>query len=189
MGCAFSSSSTRPWIIAFEASDHMTNDSSWFLASTAPHRCLVKVVNDLVKKTTIGIGKEKGDLYYFEETDSVGHVFQIDGDYTSEPCSQVFSWATLLSKRVTSVFILPLASTVSMDVEFQEHTSYFSQEVPNSLLYGEHLVHLEFSDYLIKLLVDEILGLNQSGADLQTDIEPQGESPSAVKGKENSKVL
>lgn len=46
---------------------------------------------------------------------------------------------------------------VSMDIEFQEHTSYFSQDVPNSLLQGEHpacegvnLTHLEFSDYLKK---------------------------------------
>lgn len=80
--------------------------------------------------------------------------------------SSVFSWATLLPKRVTSVFILPRANTVSMDVEFQEHTSYFSQDVPNSPLHGEHLVHLESSDYLIELLVYEILGLNQSEADL-----------------------
>lgn len=39
------------------------------------------------------------------------------------------------------------------------------------------------------LPVDEILGLNKSGADLQTDIEPEGESTSTVERNETSEAL
>ncbi|CAB4316461.1 unnamed protein product [Prunus armeniaca] len=85
-----------------------------------------------------------------------------------------------------------------MDVEFQEHTSYFSQDISNSPFHrehpyceGENLAHLEFSDYLTELPVDEILGLslNQNVADLQIDIEPQRESSSALEGNETFKVF
>lgn len=49
------------------------------------------VFHDLLTKMTIGIGKERSDLDYFEETDSAGRVFQVDGDPTSKP-EKIMLW-------------------------------------------------------------------------------------------------
>ncbi|BBH06861.1 hypothetical protein Prudu_018617 [Prunus dulcis] len=156
---------------------------------------------DLVKKTTIGIGKEKGDLYYFEETDSVGHfwaqflVFRSDNgeEYLNQTLADFFHQHG----------IFPQTTCVYFSIKRDRRTFRKSFGVMLSWLLPPHVLdyqttlHMLFTFHSIpdlfsldfKLLVDEILGLNQSGADLQTDIEPQGESPSAVKGKENSKKI
>lgn len=44
--------------------------------------------------------------------------------------SSVFSWDTLLHKKVTSVSSTHSKYYVSMDIEFQEHTSYFLKMFP-----------------------------------------------------------
>ncbi|KAI5323320.1 hypothetical protein L3X38_032392 [Prunus dulcis] len=156
---------------------------------------------------TIGIGKEMGDLHYFQKTDTIDHVFQVDGDHTSEleKVPKKF-WGDAIMAVAFLINLMPsrvldYRTPLHMLSTFHSIPSLLSldpKDVSNSPFQGEHpycqcenLAHLEFSDYLTELPIDEILGLglNQNCVGLQTDIELQGESSSAVEGNETFAVF
>uniref|UniRef100_A0A2N9FDB1 Uncharacterized protein n=1 Tax=Fagus sylvatica TaxID=28930 RepID=A0A2N9FDB1_FAGSY len=82
----------KPWIIDLGASNHMTNDSKLFTLYTTTPRNTVK---DILTKKLIGLGRERGGLYYLDLKEALvleaGHVYQV-GTEESKVREKIWLW-------------------------------------------------------------------------------------------------